>query len=191
MESFLFEYAVYLARERELVSATIQREKELIRPFLAGRIRDEHLDLEPLTAAKRDCVHPGLQAERRTGDDATHGYGAAIAAAIPAPARSNLLLAGRRRAHGRRQEAVRLPKYLTGAQVTRLLTSCDLATPVGRRDQAILLMPVRLGLRAREVAACTWTTSTGGGARSRCTARETGTTVCRSRSMSERRWRTT
>lgn len=45
-----------------------------------------------------------------------------------------------------------LPKALDDAQVRALLESCDKATVVGRRDYAILVVLVRLGLRAGEVA---------------------------------------
>jgi hypothetical protein len=82
VESFLAGYAVYLARERGLASATIQRE-------------------DP-DSWRCDCVHPGLPAERRAGDGAAHWYGAAIAAAVSAPARSDRLLVGGGRACGRR-----------------------------------------------------------------------------------------
>ena len=46
-----------------------------------------------------------------------------------------------------------LPKYLSSEAVERVLASCDLMTPMGRRDRAILLLLTRLGLRAGEVAA--------------------------------------
>jgi integrase len=42
---------------------------------------------------------------------------------------------------------------LTRKQVTRVLAGCDRRTATGRRDFAILLLLVRLGLRAGEVAA--------------------------------------
>jgi integrase/recombinase XerD len=45
-----------------------------------------------------------------------------------------------------------LPKYLSSAALERVMTSCDLTTPMGRRDRAILLLLARLGLRAGEVA---------------------------------------
>lgn len=48
-----------------------------------------------------------------------------------------------------------LPKGLEPEAVRRLLAGCDRRTHVGRRDYAILLMLVRLGLRAGEVAALT------------------------------------
>jgi site-specific recombinase XerD len=46
-----------------------------------------------------------------------------------------------------------LPQGLTAAEVKALLASCDRATATGRRDYAILVVLVRLGLRAAEVAA--------------------------------------
>jgi site-specific recombinase XerD len=45
-----------------------------------------------------------------------------------------------------------LPRALTGAEVERLLASCDRRRATGRRDFAILTLLVRLGLRAGEVA---------------------------------------
>jgi len=44
-----------------------------------------------------------------------------------------------------------LPRYLPEADVERLLASCDRATPIGRRDRAILLLLARLGLRAGDI----------------------------------------
>jgi site-specific recombinase XerD len=43
------------------------------------------------------------------------------------------------------------PKFLEPEDVERLLLSCDRRTPVGRRNYAILLLLVRLGLRVGEV----------------------------------------
>ena len=45
-----------------------------------------------------------------------------------------------------------LPRRLEPGEVRRLLASCDRRTVGGRRDYAVLLMLVRLGLRAGEVA---------------------------------------
>lgn len=44
-----------------------------------------------------------------------------------------------------------VPTYLSSADVERVLAACDLATPTGRRDRAVLLLLARLGLRAGEV----------------------------------------
>jgi integrase/recombinase XerD len=46
-----------------------------------------------------------------------------------------------------------LPRYLAPDDVERLVRSCDLSTPIGRRDHAILLLLARLGLRATEIVA--------------------------------------
>ena len=46
-----------------------------------------------------------------------------------------------------------LPRTLEPEQVQALLASCSRQTPVGRRDFAIVLMLVRLGMRRGEVAA--------------------------------------
>lgn len=45
-----------------------------------------------------------------------------------------------------------LPKALTRAEVAAVLATCDRRTTIGRRDYAALLLMVRLGLRAGEVA---------------------------------------
>lgn len=44
-----------------------------------------------------------------------------------------------------------LPRGLKPTDVERLLAACDLSTATGRRDRAILLLLVRLGLRAEDV----------------------------------------
>jgi site-specific recombinase XerD len=44
-----------------------------------------------------------------------------------------------------------IPKYLSPAEVERVLQACDRQTSVGRRDHAILLLLARLGLRAGEI----------------------------------------
>jgi integrase/recombinase XerD len=41
-----------------------------------------------------------------------------------------------------------LPRSLPPDDVERLIASCNMASPVGRRDRAILLLLARLGLRA-------------------------------------------
>lgn len=46
-----------------------------------------------------------------------------------------------------------LPRTLTAGQVEALIAGCDLHTPVGVRDHAVLVVLARLGLRTAEVAA--------------------------------------
>jgi integrase/recombinase XerD len=45
-----------------------------------------------------------------------------------------------------------LPRYLSDAQLSRLLASLDASTPYGRRDRAIVLCLASLGLRPGELA---------------------------------------
>jgi site-specific recombinase XerD len=45
-----------------------------------------------------------------------------------------------------------LPRSLQPDDVERIIASCDPASPVGRRDRAILLLLARLGLRAGDIA---------------------------------------
>jgi integrase len=45
-----------------------------------------------------------------------------------------------------------LPRYLTADQVDHLIAACDGGSPQRRRDRAIILLLVRLGLRAGDVA---------------------------------------
>ncbi len=55
----------------------------------------------------------------------------------------------------RRWKLASLPTFLPAAQVQKALDGCDRATPMGRRDYAILMMLAKLGLRANEVATLT------------------------------------
>jgi site-specific recombinase XerD len=45
-----------------------------------------------------------------------------------------------------------MPRYLASEQVSRLIAACDGEAPARRRDRAIVLLLVRLGLRAGDVA---------------------------------------
>ncbi len=44
-----------------------------------------------------------------------------------------------------------LPRYLQAEEVERVIAACDSASPVGRRDRAILLLLARLALRASDI----------------------------------------
>ena len=48
-----------------------------------------------------------------------------------------------------------VPRHLSPSDVELVIDSCDLATPIGLRDRAVLLLLTRLGLRAGDVAALT------------------------------------
>jgi len=55
----------------------------------------------------------------------------------------------------RRWKHASLPRHLTAEQTEDVLGRCDEGTLIGKRDRAILLLLVRLGLRAGEVAGLT------------------------------------
>ncbi len=44
-----------------------------------------------------------------------------------------------------------LPRYISAESVDRLITMCDVTTPHGIRDRAVLLLLARLGLRAGDI----------------------------------------
>ena len=44
-----------------------------------------------------------------------------------------------------------LPRYLQAEEVERVISTCDPASPIGRRNRAILLLLARLGLRAGDI----------------------------------------
>lgn len=44
-----------------------------------------------------------------------------------------------------------LPRFLQPEEIERILASCDIGKPIGKRDRAILLLLARLGLRAGDI----------------------------------------
>src|ERR1019366_4737541 len=136
-EEAIAEYASYLRSERGLAAVPVEREPALIRPFLAGRVRDGLGDLETLTAADVQAFVLGCARSsppvtvQRTGTALRsllrflhlRGVTASpLAGAVPAAA--NWKLSG-------------LPRHLTQDEAARMLDSCDLATVTGQRDRAV------------------------------------------------------
>jgi integrase/recombinase XerD len=154
LEELLAEYRRYLLVERGLSQHTVLDAYEpAARLFLAGREGPDGLGLGQLSAAEvtsflaRECPKPGVPGARdlvcalRSFLRYLH-----LAGLIQAP----LVWAVPSVADLRDRT---LPRGLEPAAVKKLLASCDRRTLVGRRDYAILLLLVRLGLRAGEVAA--------------------------------------
>lgn len=153
VEALLGRYGRWLATERGLAEATIRRNVELVRPFVAGLQRADRVELEHLCAGDvtafvvaqcrnaRGGTPPRMVTALRSLLRFLHVEGfidQPLAAAVPPVAAWKL--AG-------------LPQALHADQVAALLGSCDPATVVGRRDLALLKVLVRLGLRAGEAAA--------------------------------------
>jgi site-specific recombinase XerD len=151
VDRLLEAYGDYLVVERGVTKTTVASYRAAVRPFLEQRVRASRLELESLVAA--DITRFVLGACRRLEVGSAkflvtalrsllrylHVEGKApdLAAAVPGVAgwRGGLL-----------------PRGLEAQQVTRLLTSCERSTVVGRRDYAMLTLLARLGLRACEVA---------------------------------------
>lgn len=153
LEELLRGFSGYLVRERGLAPGTVNGYEYIARRFLSVRARDGELDLDGLVAAD---VTRFVQ-----GEIAPDGH--VRSAKILVSALRSLLhylhLEGR--TPRRLASAVpsiagwrgsSLPRALEQDQVARLLASCDRRTSVGSRDYAIMLVLVRLGLRAQEVA---------------------------------------
>lgn len=149
------EFRQYLVSERNLADRTIEHYTEAARVFLAACSRNNPCSVPAWTAAdvltflqrrveSRQPVHvqqlcTGLRAFLRylqfRGATKTD-----LARTIPRIARWRLAT---------------LPKALSAEQVERILEHCDRRTAVGRRDYAVLLLLVRLGLRADEIRTLT------------------------------------
>lgn len=151
VEAVLERYRTYLTVERGLACATTRYYIDLVRPFVKGRERASGIDL--LGLSPRDITDFVLAEcrNRRRGSvklmvtalrsllSFLHLEGELtqpLATAVTSVA--SWRLAG-------------LPRSLEPAQVRELLASCDRRRATGRRDFAILMLLVRLGMRAGEV----------------------------------------
>lgn len=139
----------YLRRERGLSVRTINSHAADVRRFLAGRGRGELSDL-----SATDVSRAVLREAARVSPASVRRYGCALrsflrycylvglverdlsTAALP--------VSGPRRSL--------LPKGITPTQSRALLRACDRRRASGRRDYAVILLMLRLGLRAEEVA---------------------------------------
>jgi integrase/recombinase XerD len=141
----------YLRGERGVSSATIEAYASDVRRFLAGR--DGASSVRELTAAEVSRV---VLAEVAGWSPATVRRHASslrsflrychVAGLIESDLSAAALpVSGRRRSL--------LPQGIGPAQARALLRFCDRRRATGRRDYAVILLMVRLGLRAGEVAA--------------------------------------
>ncbi len=150
LELLLREYHDYLVRERALASSTRRSYLRVAREFMFESLGTELLGLDCLSPADvtsfivaqsrswsvglAKCKVTALRSLLRYLH--VRGDTRDLAGAVPA-------VAGRR--------LVGLPKALTAQETQKLLRSCDRRTRVGRRDFVVLLLMLRLGLRAGEV----------------------------------------
>jgi site-specific recombinase XerD len=147
------QYEDYLATERALDPKTLLKYAPFVRKFLVDRYGDGPCRLADLTA--RDVSQFVLRCARGNSSSRAHDMTAAlrsflrflfqtgrididIAASVPTVASWRLAT---------------VPKYISSADVQRLLDACPRDTERSKRDYAILLLLARLGLRAGDVAA--------------------------------------
>ena len=154
-ERLLCNYTHYLQTERALTTGVVRQYRDCARCFLEARFGPLSPRLEELNPS--DVIHFVLGQARRYSVGSCklqvtalrsflrylHLNGMVVAdlsGAVPSVA--GWRLAG-------------LPKGLDEAETQRLLGTCDRRTQLGRRNYALLLLMVRLGLRRCEVAALT------------------------------------
>jgi len=153
IEELLTRYGRYLVDTRGLAETSTRAYVDMVRPFVATRLVDNELDWEELKRTdltafvRRACRNRSggsarlLAAALRSLLGYLHIEGLIrrpLSTAVPSVAGSKL--AG-------------LPRSLEAGQVDRLLAACDRRTRTGRRDFAMIILLVRLGLRAGEVRA--------------------------------------
>lgn len=150
-ERLLANYCRYLLEARGLADTSARGYADMVRPFVLRREVDGGLDWAGMKAADvtafvRSACHRRSTGSAKlliTASRSLLGYlymegliHKPLAAAVPSFAGSKL--AG-------------LPRALEAGEVDRLLAACDRRTRTGRRDFAMLMLLVRLGLRAGEV----------------------------------------
>jgi integrase/recombinase XerD len=150
-EQLLSRYRSYLIAERGLTTATVEGYVCFVRPFIAGRMSEAGVDLAGLTAADVTGFVLAACPGRARGSAklivtslrsllrwlfVEDLISAPLAELVPSVA--GWRLAG-------------LPRGLDPAEVRRLLAAFDRRTTTGRRNLAMTLLMVRMGLRAGEV----------------------------------------
>jgi site-specific recombinase XerD len=151
-EVLLERFGEYLAVERGVTAETVGGYVHAVRPFLAEFGHDGELDLRGLNAAQvTGFVVARCPRQTRGAARMTVTALRSLLAFLHLDGRIERSLVGAvpSAASWRLSD---LPRALEPDQVRRLLASCDRATVTGRRDFAILILLVRLGLRAGEVA---------------------------------------
>ncbi len=149
-EQLMEAFGRYLLGERGLAPGTVSNYVDGARQFVAGRGASE---LSVVTPAEVTAAVVGRSTA--VSVSATQNYVASLRAFLRFCFLEGLLghdiseaalpITGRRRSP--------LPRGIAKHDADALLASCDRRTAIGRRDYALILMLLRLGLRRGEVAA--------------------------------------
>ncbi|MHB8312794.1 MAG: tyrosine-type recombinase/integrase [Candidatus Dormibacteria bacterium] len=152
-EATLAQFRTYLLAERGLAACTTDAYVARARQFL-----DRHADDADLTLLTVGDVTGAVRREAmRVSIGSTQYFVASLRAFLRFCFLEGLvgtdLSAAALAVTGRRGSL--LPKGITGADAAALLRACDRRHPDGRRNYAVILLLLRLGLRASEAAGLT------------------------------------
>jgi site-specific recombinase XerD len=155
VEAALGQFQNYLRQERSLSEATVINYTPVARSFLSGRFPKGVVHCQQITAADVTAFvqrQATLVTSKRAPLVVTalrsflrylfHRGIVAIDLATCVPTIATWSLS-------------KVPRFLAGEQIQKILDSCDRETAIGKRDYALLLLLARLGLRAGEVVALT------------------------------------
>ena len=140
-------FASWMRRHRGVAPSTTVRYQRMLQPFL------DELGEDPSRFTVTDIRGYVIKRLGAVGRGETRGAVSPIRAFLR-------FLVAEGRVHSGIQDCVptvpqwrlsSLPRYLEAADVERVVRSCDLTTGHGLRDHAILLLLVRLGLRAGDI----------------------------------------
>jgi site-specific recombinase XerD len=155
VEGALGQFQQYLRQERSLSEATVINYTPVARSFLSERFPQGAVDCQRITTSDITAFvqrQATLVTSKRAPLVVTalrsflrylfcRGIVAVdLAACVPTIATWSLS---------------KVPRFLAGEQIQKILGSCDKETALGKRDYALLLLLARLGLRAGEVVALT------------------------------------
>lgn len=149
MDRLLDGFAGYLRRERGVSMFTVDLYVGDVRRFLAGR---GNSDVSELTAA--DVSRAVLGQVGAWSPASVRRFGCALRSFLRYCFLTGLVerdLSGAALPVSGRRRSL-LPQGITPAQGKALLRACDRRRSTGRRDYAVILLILRLGLRANEVA---------------------------------------
>jgi site-specific recombinase XerD len=146
------EYASHLREERGVAEGTVAVYLRLVHPFVV-----KYLGVGSRRSAKLDAAGV-IRFVLRQASSVSPCYAKLRVTALRSFLRFAYVRGTTKVDFGAAVPTVRnwrlasLPRFISAADVLRLVRSCDRRTHGGRRDHAILLLLARLGLRAGEVA---------------------------------------
>jgi len=149
-DALIERYRQFMLRERGVAEDTVENYVRALKPFLV-----EHVDRPLHDLGAGDVSRFMTRQCRRLSPRGLERLATSLRSFFRFALREGLITVplGNAVPSAARWSVAGLPRGLAPAQVKALLASCDRATPTGRRDYAILVLLVRLGLRAAEVAA--------------------------------------